>query len=511
MSIFDEHQRQLDVAKVYFRARPLEAYPKICRIRTKQGRTVPLNLNAAQQSLLETAFTQLKKTGKVRIIVLKARQLGVSTGILAEAFRQAVLIPGTRALTLAHAQKSGRDLFEIMKRYATLGPSIILPEIGLDNTAELTFPGMDCKLRADTASNPEALRGSTYGFLHLSEAAFYKDESIIASALQMVPSDSGWVIVESTANGPSGIFYDLYMGAVRGDNGFIPVFYPWFLDAQYRVEVSEGFTLTEEEHALRTTHGLDVPQLAWRRQKLAELGGDLVTFQQEYPATALEAFRTSTTGSFVPLDAVNKARWAKAVEGGNAPLIIGVDPAHLGEDRTAIVYRRGRKVEGYETHRKLDVTEVAGLVKKIIRDKSPAKVCVDSTGLGVGVVDILRSDGFGSAVDGINSSEKPELDQDRYRNRRAECWGRMRGWFLEPPISIPDADELAADILAVGHKVDPNGKIQLASKEDIRKRTGRSPDLGDALALTFAVSVGPTLTKSSGWEALNNYDSPYDC
>ena len=93
---------------------------------------------------------------------------------------------------------------------------------------------------------------------------------------QAVPNKPGTaVFVESTANGVSGIFYDLWKGAVDGTNGYVPVFIPWFLDPEYREEVSENFEITPEEEELSEKYDIDDEQLMFRRRKIAQNGIDL--------------------------------------------------------------------------------------------------------------------------------------------------------------------------------------------------------------------------------------------
>jgi hypothetical protein len=99
------------------------------------------------------------------------------------------------------------------------------------------------------------------------------------------------VYVESTANGMTGIFADMWRGAVSGVNGFIAVFVPWFWQDEYRLPVPDGFERTPEEEKLVELHGLDDQQLSWRRIEIAGSGIDL--FHQEYPCTAEEAFLNS--------------------------------------------------------------------------------------------------------------------------------------------------------------------------------------------------------------------------
>jgi hypothetical protein len=126
-----------------------------------------------------------------------------------------------------------------------------------------------------------------------------------------------------------------------------------------------------DEKALVELHGLDVEQINWRRSKIGQLGSGQ-WFSQEYPLTASDAFISSTFDSFIPADLVIKARREQVEVHG--PLIIGVDPAGTGADRTAIAWRKGRCITKTEARRGIDTMEIAGLVAKIIREDKPAKV-----------------------------------------------------------------------------------------------------------------------------------------
>ncbi|MEQ9271315.1 MAG: hypothetical protein RLO14_22540, partial [Marinobacter salarius] len=138
-----------------------------------------------------------------------------------------------------------------------------------------------------------------------------------------------------------------------------------------------------------------------------------------------------------------------------------------------------------------DLMEVVGLIAQEIDRLSPDQAFVDATGLGAGVVDRLKELGYGRVVTGVNFGSRA-LNPDVYANRRAEMWGGLRDWLMEPGgASIPDSDELHAHVCAPGAIYTSSQAIRLEAKERIRERVGFSPDAGDALALTFAAPVRP--------------------
>lgn len=174
------------------------------------------------------------------------------------------------------------------------------------------------------------------------------------------------------------------------------------------------------------------------------------------------------------------------------PLIIGVDIARFGNDKTAVARRVGRKAYKIQTYAKLDVVQVANMIVGIIHDEHPAIVNIDVGGLGGGVYDILWHQGYGSVVQGVNFGERAQ-ESERYCNRRSEMWARLKDWLTaELPVSLVDCEGLSEDLTAPNKNFDSLGRLVLEPKDDIKKRLGRSTDVGDALALTFAERFYPS-------------------
>lgn len=169
------------------------------------------------------------------------------------------------------------------------------------------------------------------------------------------------------------------------------------------------------------------------------------------------------------------------------PLVVGVDPARFGDDATAICFRRGRQAYQIKAYKKKSVVEIANIVTAIINEKKPVRVNVDVGGLGAGLYDILEDRGYKDIVRAINFGGHAQ-DQEKYGNRRAEMWNRVNEWLnAEMPVSLIDEDGLLmSDLTAPEKRYDRLGRLLLEPKDDIKKRLGRSTDVGDALALTFA-------------------------
>lgn len=173
----------------------------------------------------------------------------------------------------------------------------------------------------------------------------------------------------------------------------------------------------------------------------------------------------------------------------SSPLIIGLDVARFGDDKTVFCFRKGRWCLDFKCFAQFDNVAVANQATHYIRDFKPARVFIDAGGVGGGVVDILHDRGFKKIVRAVMFGSKA-INDDRYHNRRAEMWDELRQWLTsEPAVKIPDDDNLCAEMCAVNKKYDSRGRLQLEEKDELKKRLGRSPDMADALALTFAEPV----------------------
>jgi hypothetical protein len=213
-------------------------------------------------------------------------------------------------------------------------------------------------------------------------------------------------------------------------------------------------------------------------------------FRQEYPATAEEAFQTSGHESLIRPELVVKARRHTAPDQTHAPLVLGIDIARGGGDRTHIIDRQGR-IAGAHVNRSIDAAdlmEVAGIVAHEIDKLNPDHVFIDGTGIGAGVYDRLNERGY-RRMTLVNFGARAD-DQRKYANKRAQMWGLMAEWFAdEAGADIVDDDVLHAQLAAPGYSFDSDSRLLLEKKEKIKSRTGYSPDSGDALALTFAGTV----------------------
>lgn len=290
---------------------------KCLKIKTKSGTVVPFRLNDAQRKLYAVAKRQQDAGKPVRLIILKARQLGFSTLTEGLIFHACATRKNVNALIVAHREDATANLFRMSKLFYDELPAPVKPMLRASNAQELVFenpsklrserearPGLRSRIRCATAGGRGIGRSDTLQCVHLSEYAFWPDgadgkASTLAGILQAVPSLPGtMVVIESTANGFED-FKERWDAAVAGENDFEPVFFAWFENPDYSMPVVPGTEWTPEERDLKAAYQLTDEQLQWRRWCIANnCGGSLDMFRQEYPASPGEAFLHSGTGVF---------------------------------------------------------------------------------------------------------------------------------------------------------------------------------------------------------------------
>lgn len=271
------------------------------KIKTKNNEIVPFRLNEPQMRLYEVIREQAQQKKPIRIIILKARQMGFSTLTEALIFHRTATKANVNSLIIAHKDDATTNLFNMSKLFYSELPPMMKPQRRASNAKEIIFDapakredlkGLNSKIKCATAGGDGVGRSDTFSNVHISEFAFWTGDKMetLNGLLQSVPSTAGtMVIVESTANGFDE-FKRLWDAAVNKENDFIPVFFPWFELAEYS-KPYDSFQLTEEEKELRQRYNLTLNQLTWRRWCIKNnCGGDINLFKQEYPASPEEAF-----------------------------------------------------------------------------------------------------------------------------------------------------------------------------------------------------------------------------
>lgn len=286
---------------------------KLLKIRTKAGTLEPLIYNEAQEEL-ERVWKELEVKGKpIRILVLKARRLGISTYTQSKGFHFASTKMYRHVKIVAHEVEATETLFEISQTFYDEMPETvelsdgskaqIRPRTKYSSKKELVFSDLKSQITLKTAGKDTESkqssgvgRSQTVHFLHCSEVAFWPAaKNTLVSLLQTVPNLPGTVVIlESTANGIGDHFYVLVQQIINGESDYVLVFLPWQMFREYRIPLEPGETLepyTEEELQLIEQYHVDDEQLKWRRYTIRnECQGDIEQFHQEYPSSVEEAF-----------------------------------------------------------------------------------------------------------------------------------------------------------------------------------------------------------------------------
>jgi hypothetical protein len=265
----------------------------------------------AQKALTEEIERQYTLGLPVRIIVLKGRQLGISTASEGVLFNWTFLHPGTRSLVIAHETKAAQHLFDMTKLMWEEWPFHDLYHEKHNSQKTLGWVETRSSMSVATARNAGSGRSFTYHAVHCSECAFWEEpERLMVGLNQSVPYKHGTVVIlESTANGVGNWFYEEWQRAKRGESQYVPLFFPWYNHMEYSfADTSLTYReLNANERELQSRFSLSQGQLAWRRHCIKnQCMDDEKQFQQEYPCTPEEAF-LSTGYNIFPLHKLEEA------------------------------------------------------------------------------------------------------------------------------------------------------------------------------------------------------------
>jgi len=488
------------------------------KIRTKSGAIEPLKLNRGQLYLHEKLEAQRKAGKPVRAIIVKGRQMGISTYLQARFYWRlwgSARGVALNAFILTHHQDATNNLFGMAQRFHDYMPEVLKPPTKAANAKELVFAGNGCGYQVATAGQNEVGRSATIQLLHGSEVPSWPNAeshvvSLLSTALAKGPNTEG--ILEATAKGIGNVFHKMCMAAVRGDSEYEAIFIPWFWDPGYQEPCPEAWAqaVPQAWHEYALLHGLSWEQLYWaylKNREMAQTKSQPIDdpcpdFRQEYPATFDEAFQSSGN-SFIPALSVLRARQKRIGADkivGRGPIILGIDPARSA-DNVGIIDRCGR-VAGERICERWapdgDDTYLAQRIAAVIDRIRPDAVNIDAGGNGASIYDILLSKGYGYCLNIVNFGSSPvgvgPTGDEMYANRRAEMYDALRQWFETPGgVQIPDDDSLHTDLTAAvwgpgATRYNPStNELQIEPKDKIKERIGASPDLSDALALTLAV------------------------
>ena len=318
------------------------------------------------------------------------------------------------------------------------------------NEGELAvdFPN-GSRIRLFGADNPDAIRGLYFDGVVLDEVADMRPEVWGAIIRPALADRNGWACFIGTPKGLN-LFYELY---TLGQSN------PEWASAMYRAD--ETGIIPEQELA----------------------AAQEVMSANQYRQEFLCDFSASEDNVLITIDMVSKAahKGLNAQDVAGAVKVIGVDVARFGDDRSVICRREGLWCHDLRVVEKADNMTFAGIVAREIDEFKPDGVFIDA-GRGEGVIDRLRQLGY--RVMEINFGMKA-TDSAKYANKRSEMWDRVREWLINGA-AIPNNPELKGELASPTYKFDAAGRLVLEPKEKMKERGLRSPDMADALALTFA-------------------------
>jgi len=372
---------------------------KMLFVRTRSGAVEYLRPNAVQKAF-ERARGQ-------RNIVLKARQLGLTTWTAARFFLKTITLPGSLTLQVAHTQDSAEEIFRIVHRFVQWLPKSLRKgrlRTSNANARQIVFPCLDSQYRVVSAGERNAGRGLTVQNLHCSELARWPgDPAETLAGLRAALAPNGEQVLESTPNGVGGCFYNEWHSAA--ETGMVRHFYPWWMEKDYRTDAVNPETLTEEERELIRTRELSLEQIGYRRQVRANFRGLAC---QEFAEDEESCFRASGDSVF-ELDAV-ETRLSSAPEAVETrrngelevwlpPLagkqyVIGVDPAGGGSEgdyTAAEVIELESGLQCAEFAGRLGGLETAQLLTELAREYNNAWLAVERNNHGHGVLWLLQS------------------------------------------------------------------------------------------------------------------------
>lgn len=332
-----------------------------------------------------------------------------------------------------------------------------------------------CVARTASADRPEALQG-----LHSANMVFLIDEAsgvpeaVFDAALGAMSTPGARTIMCSNPTRGSGYFFDSH-----NKNQHL-----W---ATMQVGIADSSRVDQK---LLTD--------------LAKSRGE-----NQYLIRCLGEFPDVDDDTLIPRSLVASAI-GRDVDQLDYPIVWGLDVARKGDDRSALAIRQGNILRGsIKTWRNLDLMQLSGRIideyEQTPLNERPQEIFIDVIGLGAGVYDRLREQGY--PVKGVNVSERPSNHPERYTRLRDELWSKSKEWFEEMDCCIPDDPELIAELVAPRADFDSSGRLTVESKKSLKKRGYPSPDKADAFNLTM-MSNRRGGSRKSRWKPLEIRDAP---
>jgi len=481
---------------------------KYLYIRPREGGARTLfKINAAQTVLNHRLKAEIDEHGNLRSLVPKARRMGVSTYISARFFHRTATQRGVRAHVVAHRNDSASNIHREVKEFYNGLPEPLQPSVGASNAREVIFDKLQSTYKVSSAEGGDIGRSDDTHLLHMSEAAFFDNSEDLSSGLMKTVLDipRTEIIMESTGNGASGMFFDMCEQAHRDKNkGLWRLhFLAWNIMPEYVHEPPEGWLPPREFADYAKLHGLSPAQIYWfyrENYTLAVMNGGTPDSihrltRQEFPATYAECFMTDSTLDFFPASLVQQAMLSKVEPSIGALKIISVDPAGDGSDDPWVCDRQGcvvgKRIWGAIKSKDQNV-QADWLVASYKRFGMDV-ILIDSGGLGKGLVDAcrLRMRDKADRVVAVNFGSGAN-NNVQFGNKRAELHFKFQMW-LQGSVHMPNDKMLQEECATYkwgsgGCRRDELARLFMTPKEKIRMEIGRSPDRLDALVNSFGIN-----------------------
>lgn len=372
---------------------------EVLKIRNRSGKIEPLTANNAQRHYARESWGQKSN------IILKARQIGVTTWIAGRFFLKTITHPGTLTVQVAHTQEAAEAIFRIVHRFLAQLPDP-LREGALKNAKgsarRIAIPALDSEYRVETAGDRNAGRGLTITNLHCTELARWPgDPEETLAGLRATLSPEGELVMESTPNGAAGCFWKEWQEAEK--TGTARHFFPWWMEPAYTADPVDESSLTKEERQLREQASLSLSQIAYRRHIQENFRG---LARQEYAEDAESCFLASGSCCFEVAAIDSRLRqvrppaerrgdlWIWAAPQPGRQYLVAVDPSGGSPDgdyaaAQVIDYERGLQCAELRTRR--SPLETAMAAADLAREYNRALLAVERNNHGHGVLAYLHS------------------------------------------------------------------------------------------------------------------------
>lgn len=356
-------------------------------------------------------------------------------------------------------------MFAELKRWVNELPDILktLVEVKSDRIELKAAPSEAfISARTSRAETPEALQGiHADNVLLVADEASGIPESVFEAASGSMSGHSATTLLLGNPTRNTGLFYDTH-NRLKGE---WKTFHVSCVDSP---RVSEAFV-----NEMKLRYGEDSPA---------------------YHVRVLGNFPPREEDTVIPVELIDSAMNREIKIDENATAVWGLDVARMGSDASALAKRRGPVIEEVQTWKGLDLMQLTGAVvaeyEALPPSKQPVEILVDSIGLGAGVLDRLRE--LGLPARGINVAESPAM-KGTYANLRAELWFKCKAWLANRDVKIPKDEQLFAELAGPRYTFTSSGKMQVESKEAMKKRGLGSPDKADAVCLSLATDVATAM------------------